>query len=264
MNEDAAAAVSYEERDGVAVITIERPDVKNALNQAVFNGLRGRAEQAQGDDNIGAVLLTGRGGSFSSGLDVSIFSAGALNGDAKEGRNWIRGLQASFTAYEDLDKPSVAAIEGYCYGGGIQLAAACHVRAVARDAQLSVLERRWGLIPDLGGTHRLPRLVGLGRATELILTARVVDAPEALSMGLAEVALGDDPQSEAFAFARALAHGPGSVRRAPRLIRENLDRSRDEALEAEIDVQLANIGGPDFLEAVQASLEKRDPTFVGR
>ncbi|MDX1510710.1 MAG: enoyl-CoA hydratase/isomerase family protein, partial [Nitriliruptorales bacterium] len=206
MKEAAADAVSYEVREGVAVITIERPEVKNAMNQAVFDGLRVRAEQAASDDEVGAVLLSGRGGSFSSGLDITIFSGGALGENDRTGRNWIRGLQASFTAYEDIDKPTIAAIEGYCYGGGIQLAAACHLRAVAPSARLSVLERRWGLIPDLGGTHRLPRLVGLGRATELVLTARVVDADEALAIGLAEIALsGDDPQAEAFAHARALA-----------------------------------------------------------
>ena len=265
MKQAAAEAVSYEVRDGVAVITIERPEVKNAMNQAVFDGLHARAEQAADDDDVGAVLLSGRGGSFSSGLDISIFGANALGGDTRTGRTWIRGLQASFTAFEDIDKPTVAAIEGYCYGGGIQLAAACHLRAVAPSARLSVLERRWGLVPDLGGTHRLPRLVGLGRATELVLTARVVEADEALAMGLAEIALtSDDPQAEAFAHARTLAAGPGSVRRAPRLLRENWDRPREEALEAEIDVQLTNLGGPDFLEAVQAGMEGRQPTFVGR
>lgn len=263
MDDEAANAVSYEARDGVAVITIERPEVKNAMNQAVFDGLRARAEQAASDGDVGAILLSGRGGTFSSGLDVTIFGAG-LAADAPDGRAWIAGLQASFTAYEDLDKPTVAAIEGYCYGGGIQLAAACHVRAIAPGAKLSVLERRWGLIPDLGGTHRLPRLVGLGRATELVLTARVVEADEALTIGLAEVALGaGDPQQEAFEYTRALAHGPGAVRRAPRLLRENWERPRDEALAAEVEVQLANLAGPDFLEAVQASMERREPSFQG-
>jgi len=264
VNDEADAAVSYEQRDGVAVITIERPDVRNAMNQAVFDGLRARAEQAAADDDVGAILVTGRGGTFSSGLDVTIFATG-IGTDVEDGRSWIRRLQASFTAYEDIEKPTVAAIEGHCYGGGIQLAAACHVRAVAPSARLSVLERRWGLIPDLGGSYRLPRLVGLGRATELVLTARVVEAEEALAIGLAEVALGgDDPQADAFEHARQLAHGPGSVRRAPRLLRDNLARSRQDALEAEIDVQLANLGGPDFQEAVQARMEGREPTFVGR
>jgi enoyl-CoA hydratase/carnithine racemase len=265
MNDEAAAAVSYEVRDGVAAITIERPEVKNAMNQAVFDGLRARAEQAAGDEDVGAVLLSGRGGTFSSGLDITIFSGGGvLSGDVDQGRAWIANLQASFNAFEDIDKPTVAAIEGHCYGGGIQLAAACHVRAIAPGAKLSVLERRWGLIPDLGGTHRLPRLVGLGRATELVLTARVVETSEALAIGLAEVALGaDDPQVEAFEYARVLATGPGAVRRAPRLLRENWDRPRAAALAAEVDVQLTNIAGPDFLEAVQAGMERREPSFVG-
>lgn len=253
--------VSYEVADGVARITIERPEVHNALSLEVFEQLHAQAVRAGDDDQVGAVLLSGRGGSFSSGLDVSVM--GQLG--AAVDHDFITGLQDAFTAFEELDKPTVAAIEGYCYGGGIQLAAACHVRAVAPTARISVLERRWGLVPDLGGTWRLPRLVGLGRATELVMTARKVDATEALAMGLAEVELpADDPQGAAFAWTRRLAAGPGAVRRAPRLLRENLGRSREDALHAERETQLACLSGPDVAEAVGAHLEGRDPAFVGR
>jgi enoyl-CoA hydratase/carnithine racemase len=192
------------------------------------------------------VLLRGAEGNFSSGLDVSMM--GELGGEVTHA--FIASLQDAFTAYEDIDKPTVALVEGYCLGGGIQLAAACHVRLVAPGAQMSVLERRWGLVPDLGGTHRLPRLVGQGRATELILTARRVGAEEALAIGLAWTA--------------ALAAGPGAVRRVPRLVRENWDRTRDAALDAERTAQLACLAGPDTTEAVTAFMEKRDPEFTGR
>lgn len=254
-------AVSYEVVDGVAVVTIDRPDVRNAMDLDVFTGLRDAAERAATDDRAGAVLVRGAGGNLSSGLDVSVM--GELAGDIDHAA--IARLQDSFTAFEDIDKPTVALIEGYCLGGGVQLAAACHVRLVAPTARIAVLERRWGLIPDLGGTYRLPRLLGQGRATELILTARTVGAEEALAIGLADVAVeGDDARAEALAWTARLAAGPGAVRRVARLVRENLARSRDDALHAEREAQMACMAGPDATEAVTAHFQERDPEFVGR
>lgn len=254
--------VSYTVEDGVAHVVIERPDRRNAMTLAVFDGLADAAVRAGADHAVGAVVVSGQGGTFSSGIDVSVFSsqgAGGLDPDL------IRRLQASFTAFEELDKPCIAAIEGYCFGGGIQLAAACHLRAVAPDAELSVMEARWAIIPDLGGTWRLPRLIGLGRATELTLTARRVPADEAVAMGLAELRLDpDDPQGDAHRIAAKLAAGPGAVRRAPRLLRENLGRDRTAALDAEVATQLTCLQGPDFTEAVTAALEGRPPRFQGR
>lgn len=255
--------VTYELVDRVAVVTMNRPSKKNAMSLEMFDELGEAARRAAADEAAGAVVVRGADGVFSSGLDLTVFAAGGGPQDIEEA--FIVRLQDAFTAFEEIDKPVVAAIEGHCYGGGIQLAAACHVRAVAPSARLAVLERRLGLVPDLGGTYRLPRLVGLGRATELTLTGRIVDADEALRIGLAEVSLGaDDPQGDALAFAAALAAGPGAVRRAPRLLRENLGRTRDEALAAERGVQLACLAGPDVIEAATAFLEGREPRFTGR
>jgi enoyl-CoA hydratase/carnithine racemase len=254
-------AVSYDVSDRVARITIERPDRRNAMSLEVFDGLREAAERASDDDEVGAVVVAGRGGVFSSGIDTSVFGGQAEDGISLE---FIDRLQRSFTAFEECRKPTIAAIEGYCFGAGIQLAAACHLRAVAPTAELAVLEARWGLVPDLGGTYRLPRLIGLGRATELAMTARRVGADEALAMGLAEVRLGaDDPLGDAFAYARRLAHGPASVRRVARLMRENLGRDRAAGLLAEAETQHECIQGHDFGEAVSARLEGRDPVFTG-
>lgn len=265
--------VSYEVVDRVAHVTIERPEVRNAMNNAVFEELGERARQAGQDADVGAVLVAGRGGTFSSGLDVSLFGSGggdrggdsdSSGGDGGMGVEGIGRLQAAFTAYEELDKPTVAAVEGYCFGAGIQLAAACHLRAVAPDAQLAVMEARWALVPDLGGSWRLPRLVGLGRATEMTMSARRVDAEEALAIGLAELGLqGEEPLEQAHEVAARLAAAPGSVRRAPRLLRENLGRDREAALRAEAETQLACLRGPDFPEAVAAAMEGRPPTFQG-
>lgn len=263
-------AVTYEVTDRLAVVTINRPDKRNAMSMAVFDGLRAAGERAAADASaaggVGAVLVRGAGGVFSAGIDIATFGT-QLGEDVGEAERdaFIAHLQQAFTVYEDLDVPSVAAIEGYCFGAGIQLAAACHVRLVTADAQLSVLERRWGLVPDLGGTYRLPRLVGLGRATELALTARRVGGRDAVTMGLCDVLLPeDDPQQAAWDYAMALAHAPGATRRVPRLLRENLGRDRTTALAAERAAQMATMAGPDFREAVLAGLEGRDPEFVGR
>ncbi|HSK22339.1 MAG TPA: enoyl-CoA hydratase-related protein [Egicoccus sp.] len=253
-------AVTYEVVDKVAHVTIRRPEKKNAMSLEVFDLLGEHARRAGHDDTVGAVLVAGEGGTFSSGIDVSVFGDQLGNGVEPA---FIARLQGAFTAFEELDKPTIAAIEGYCFGGGIQLAIACHLRAVAPSAQLAVKEADWGLVPDLGGTWRLPRLVGLGRATELTLTARTVGADEARAIGLAEFALDDDPQGEAHDLAARLAAGPGALRRAPRLLRENLGRDRDDALSAEAAAQVACIGGHDFTEAVTARLQGRAPHFTG-
>jgi enoyl-CoA hydratase/carnithine racemase len=254
-------AVSYEVVDRVAVVTIERAERKNAMSMEVFDGLRARADQAEADAQVGAVVVRGRGGVFSSGIDTSVFG-----GQMEEGisLDFIDRLQSSFTAFEQLDKPTIAAVEGHCYGAGLQLALACHLRAVAPDALLSLMETRWGLVPDLGGTFRLGRLVGIGRATELALTARVVGADEASAIGLAEVTLaGGDPQAEALAYAARLAAGPHALREIARLVRENADRGRSEALRAEAEAQVRCIEHPDFAEAVTARMEGREPRFLG-
>lgn len=250
-------SVTYEVIDHVAVITIDRPEKRNAMDAAVFEGLGDAARRAGDDDGARAVLVRGAGDTFSSGIDV-----GLLGSQMEEGvdEGFIVPLQESFTAYEELDKPTIAAVEGPCFGAGLQLAIACHLRCVAPTASMSVMEVRWALVPDLGGTFRLPRLVGLGRATELTLTGRRVDAEEAVRMGLAEIRIGT--VDEAMDLAVRLAQGPEAVRRAPRLLRENPRRSTRDASAVERRTQIEMLRGPDFQEAVRAHLDGRDPDFV--
>lgn len=256
------AEVAYEVIEGVAHVTLDRPDKRNAMDLEVFAQLAEHADRVVGDRSVGAVLVAGRDGTFSAGLDLETLG-GLLGGDLDP--SIVARLQATFTAYEELDVPVLAAIEGHCLGGGLQLAAACHLRGVAPSARLSVLEARWGLVPDLGGTHRLPRLVGAGRTTELAMTARTFDADEALKIGFAELALPEsEPLATAHRFAARLAAGPAAVRAIPRLVRENLHRDRADALAAEIAAQIAALGSGDVQEAVMAHLEDRTPRFAGR
>jgi enoyl-CoA hydratase/carnithine racemase len=250
--------------DRVAHLRLERAATRNALDLGAFSDLGAYAHAlAEADPGeVGAVVVSGVGGTFSSGLDVSLFGTTiGLGVDIDR----ISELQGAFDALEDLDLPVLAAIEGPCLGGGLQLALACHLRAVAPSASLALLETTWGIVPDLGGTWRLPRLVGTGRATELILTARRVGADEARAIGLAELALpADGALDAAHALAARLAAGPAALRRVPRLVREGMGRARAEALAAEARVQVALLAGHDALELMRARAERRAPDLRGR
>lgn len=259
----SAPVVTLEVVERVAHLRLERAATRNALDLRAFADLERHVGEIAAADprEVGAVVVSGGGGTFSSGLDVSLFGATVGPGVDVER---IAGLQRAFDALEDLDPPVLAAIEGPCLGGGLQLALACHVRAVAPSASLALLETTWGIVPDLGGTWRLPRLVGVGRATELILSARRVGADEALAIGLAEVALpADGAIDAAHALAARLAAGPAALRHVPRLVREGTARSRTEALAAEARVQVALLAGHDAIEVMRARSEGRAPDLRG-
>src|SRR5687767_4800932 len=205
-------AVAFEVADdAVGVVTLNRPDKLNAMNAEVFDGLHAAAagaEKAIAAGECRAVLVVGAGRAFSAGLDVSLFAAQA-GGDVPDDAR-IAHLQQAFTVFEDLRVPTVAAVRGVALGGGCQLALACNLRLAAADASIGLLEARWGIIPDLGATWRLPRLVGLSRATDLAMSARTIDAATALSWGLVdEVHDGDgDFEQWARSYAARLAAGP--------------------------------------------------------
>ncbi len=255
--------------DGVGVVTLERPEKLNAMDHDTFEGLHAAGEQAAAatvDRSCRAVLVTGAGRAFSAGLDVALF--GVQAGDVRAGRgpsdDWIAWLQQAFTAFEDLPVPTVAAVRGPALGAGCQLAIACHLRVAAPGATFGLLEARWGLVPDLGGTYRLPRLVGLGRAVDLAVTARTVDAATALAWGLVDAVLPADGFDEAArAYTAALAAGPTTaVGAVPGLMRSALTRSRDDALAAERAAQAACLASADFAEAADAA-GHREPRFGG-
>ena len=245
-----AEVTRYEVVDGVAHVVVARPGKRNALSREVLDRLAVHAAEAASDPRVGAVVVSGEGGQFSAGLDLADLAGLA---DAALSEEDVGAVQAVLTAYEELDVPTVAAIEGVCLGGGLQLALACHLRAVAPGARLAVLETRWGLVPDLGATWRLPRLVGTGRATELILSAREVGTEEALAIGLAEVALPATGAVEAaHALAARLAAGPTALRLVPRLVREAAAAPREAALAAEARAQLHALAAGDLAVAVAA------------
>lgn len=250
--------------DRVAHVVIDRPEKRNALSREVLARLLAHAAEIAGrirGREVGAVLVVGRGEHFSAGLDLADL-AGLVTAELDEAG--VAEVQAVLTGFEELDAPVLAAIDGVCLGAGMQLALACHVRGVTERASLAVLEPRWGLVPDLGASWRLPRLVGQGRATELMLSARRVDAAEALRIGLAELALpGQDARAAAHEVAARWAAGPEVLGVLPRLVREAAGAGRTEALRAEARLQLRMLAGGDVGEALRAAAEGREPRFSG-
>jgi enoyl-CoA hydratase/carnithine racemase len=257
--------VRYEVEGSVAVVTLNRPDVLNAMDRDVFFGLRDAARRAADDPAVRALVLTGEGRAFSSGLDTSLFASG-IGGNGSPLTLDIASLQECFTAYETIGVPTIAAIAGLALGGGIQLAAACDLRVASEDAEMAVYEIRWGIIPDLGGTQRLPRLIGLGRAKELILTGRRIGASEALAWGLVNrVVAAGRVKEEAMEWARELATGPPlALSAAKRLACAAFDTPLASGLEREAMINRRLISSDDFREAVVARFEKRTPRFTAR
>lgn len=262
-----SARVTFEVGDDhVGVVTLDRPDTLNAMDHATFEGLHdaaARAAAAAEESRCRAVLVTGAGRAFSAGLDVGLF--GELAGETPSDEH-IAWLQQAFTGLEELPVPTVAALRGAAIGAGCQLAIACHLRVAAPDLRLGVREARWGLVPDLGGTYRLPRLIGLSRAIDLAVSARDVDADTALSWGLVDAVLdGGDFSAQARGYAARLATGPTVATGAlPRLMRDGLTATREQALAAERRAQVACLSSVDFAEAVAAALDGRQPRFSGR
>jgi enoyl-CoA hydratase/carnithine racemase len=254
---------------GVADVRLNRPDKLNAVDAAMFSGLVEAGESLKSDPSVRAVVLSGEGRGFCSGLDFASFQAmgtgefGAAIGDVPrrdEGRITNAGQQAAYV-WTELSVPVIAAIHGPALGAGFQIALAADIRFIAPDAKMSVLEIRWGLVPDMTGTQMLPRLVGLDVAKELAFTGRMVTGEEAVDLGLA-THLADDPRAAALELARDIvSKNPFAIRGVKKLINMAGQVPLEEAFKAEERTMASLIGSPNNLEAVSAYFEKRDPVF---
>jgi enoyl-CoA hydratase/carnithine racemase len=260
-----AERVRVEVADHVALVTLSRPDKHNALDVPMFEQIIGAADGLASRSGVRAVVLHGDGPSFCSGLDVvSIMAAG--NGlDGLVGRvrgevpNWF---QRAAHAWIELPVPVIAAVHGTCFGGGLQIALGADIRIAAPDARFSVMEVKWGLVPDMSITRTLPRLVAIDVAKELTFTGRVFHAEEAARLGIV-TRVAEDPLAAARELAAAIAaRSPDAVRAAKRLYDESWTGAAEQTLALEASLQLGLIGSPNQLAAVAAGFSEAPAEFT--
>lgn len=245
----------------LGVITVNRPEVRNAMNQSVKEELRTALGEFQSDDTIGAVAITGTG--------EKAFVAGADIGELEE-RTALDGLagdmQSLYDEIEGYSKPTLAAVNGHALGGGCELAMACDIRIASENAQFGLPETNLSVLPGAGGTQRLARLVGKGRAVDMILTGRTVSAREACDIGLVSEVTGQSELMEAArrTAARLLAKGPLATRLAKLAIQTGFETDQASGQVIERLALAVLYASEDKQEGTRAFLEKREPEFRGR
>jgi len=261
MSQDPFVRVDVRER--IATVTIDRPEKLNALNPEVIAQLDGAFASIRDDDEVGGVLLTGAGDkAFVAGADIGVLA----EMDSLTGVKVSRDGQEVFRRIEAFPKPVVAAVAGYALGGGCELALACHLRVAAESARFGLPEVGLGIIPGYGGTVRLTRLVGLGRALEMILTGDMVDAQEAARIGLANRVVPADELVEQTRslLGKIIAKGPVALEMAIKSTYLAVQSTMDDALTFESSLFGLLASTEDMREGMTAFLEKRKPDFRGR
>ncbi len=249
----------------MATVTLARPEKHNALDQRMFRAIVEAAEQVAAEPGVRVVVLHGDGPSFCSGLDVtSGFSSedGIIDPNQELSGEVPNRFQRVAYDWVTLPVPVIAAVHGNCLGGGLQIALATDIRIATPDARLSVMEVKWGLIPDMSLSQTLPRLVGIDVAKELTFTGRVFSGEEAHALGVV-TRLAPDPLAAAQDLAAEIAgRSPDAVRGAKRLFQESWNAPPVEGLRLEAELQRSLIGSPNQIAAVTAGLTKQPPEFA--
>jgi enoyl-CoA hydratase/carnithine racemase len=259
--------VLSELKDGVLTLTLNRPKKLNAMSHEVFAALGAAVSAASDDRTVRVVIVTGAGTTFSAGADLDMVREfSSLELAPETFRATLRNMQSVFDRLEQLEKPVIAAINGACVGGGVDLVLACDLRIAVTDAFIMIPEVRLGIIPDLGATQRLPRLVGVGRAKDLILTGRRVRAEECLAMGLFNRVV---PREQLAAALTEMATDlKAGAPLAVGLAKQAIDRAwatelrTGEELEGYLQAPLYR--SDDVREGYAAFRERRDPKWTGR
>jgi enoyl-CoA hydratase len=257
---DIESSVKYEIDDGIVVLTIDRPEKLNALDNEVLLELNDRVDQALEDEDAQAIVITGAGPkSFVAGADISML----VEQGVMDGRENAHLGQQVFHEIENCMMPVIAAVNGFALGGGCELALACDFRYAATNAIFGLPEVSLGIIPGYGGTQRLPRLIGVGPALELIMTGNKIDAQEAYRLGLVNrVCEPEQLLDECKKTARKIAsQGPIAVRTAKEVVRRGADMTIEEGLSLEADLFGMLSSTEDMHEGMTAFLEKRKPEF---
>ena len=252
-------------RDHIAQVTLNRPDKANAVNLAMFDALGAAGRELAENRAVRAVVLTGAGDNFCAGIDVSLFSNEDSAIDARAlsplPGSIANRFQAAAYTWRQLPVPVICAIRGVAFGAGFQIAMGADLRYARPDSSLSIMEVKWGLIPDMAITTTLRDLLALDRAKEMAWSGRVVGGEEASQLGLV-TALHDDPLAVAVETAQAIcAKSPDAIRSMKRLLNTAWRLSDPEALALEAELQLGVLGKKNQLEAVMANMQKRSPEF---
>jgi enoyl-CoA hydratase/carnithine racemase len=258
------ALLVTEDRGGVRHLVLNRPDKRNALNGELIGELGAAIEDAAADSDVRVVVVRGAGAMFSSGMDMNDLRE--LSEHPERLRAYRRPLLAWWNLLEEMPKPTICQIHGAALGGAFELALACDFRTMAEDAVAGIMEVRVGLLPDVGGCSRLPAVVGLGNAKELIMTGKVIDGREAHRIGFANriaPAGALDEATDAFA-GELLACAPTAVGLAKRVIDAAAKPALALTLEQEVAAQERLAASEDFAEGARAFFEKRDPQFSRR
>ncbi len=254
--------------DHIAEVFMTRPEKMNALDMAMFEALAEAGESLKENGNVRAVILAGQGENFCAGIDTGIF------GDLIAGIKDIRAqmlappegevanlFQKPAHVWQELTAPVIAVLQGAVFGGGAQIALGADFRFASPDTRMSIMESKWGLIPDMGITQSLPKLMRADQAKDLMMTARVLDSQEARALGLI-TRLCDDPLSEARAYAREIAgRSPDAIQGAKALVDQTWSANPGDGLKIEARIQAPIIGSPNQIEAVMANVQKRKPDF---
>ncbi len=263
------------ERDGhVGRLVLDRPDKLNSFTAEMWDELRTLGQELVADPGeLRALIVTGEGRAFSSGIDTSVFTTGSGLDVPDVGArdpdplvDMVLRTQESYSWLETAPFATSAAVRGYALGAGLQTALACDIRIFARGASVGLLEFKYGIIPDLGGTQRLPRLVGPGKAKEMIFTSARIDADESFRIGLCEQLVSDEELDEtAEKLAEKIAAQPPlAIAAAKRAVNASLDERIDDGLRIEARGQATCLPSDDMKEAIAAFVEQRPPVYRNR
>jgi enoyl-CoA hydratase/carnithine racemase len=256
--------VLVEDRGAVRHLVLNRAEKRNAFNDELVLAVGEALQEASADDSVRVVVLRGDGAMFSSGMDLA--GLNALAGNPNALRPFRQAILEAFDRAETMAKPTICQIHGACIGGAMELALACDLRVMAADAIIGLPETRIGLIPDVGGSSRLPSVIGVGRAKEMILTGKFIDGTEAERIGLVNrVAPADELDAATEKLAdELLACAPIAVGLAKRVIDAAAKPALSTTLELEVTAQQVCAASADFAEGAAAFKEKRQPEFSGR
>jgi enoyl-CoA hydratase/carnithine racemase len=249
----------------VAEVMLNRPDKYNALDMQMFDALVTAADSLAKEPKLRAVVLHGAGGNFCAGIDVGVFTDPNVKIDQTL-MEPIAGSKANLFqrvayAWRELPVPVICALDGVTYGGGLQIALGADLRYAAADTRFSIMETKWGLIPDMAISTTLRHIVAVDKIKELAWSAKVFDASEALALGIV-TGIHADPLAAAKQFAEdCAARSPEAIRGIKQLVNEAWHLSEAESLALEAKLQLGIMGSPNQIEAVRANLENREPKF---